>query len=234
VHYQSPTQLAQCPHAIPQSFQLKICTSGWTVLPLPSSSFQGQALKWVFVPFFLPMWLTLFDWNDFANRDQKSLFATFQSHRSISSIRSVNELQCHSVNVRANYASIIFWWHHHAACIVQRAAARPAWVLLTAGGTNGHPLQLGRFIESLWLTIVRSMNFYTLVPKFFADPPTHSATIWWGLPRTGRSRILSVQRVQQKILASASGLWLDHVPLSLFMDYFSCGAHVTISRAPVT
>ena len=40
--------------------------------------------------------------NDFANRDQKSLFATFQSHSSISSIKSVNELQCHSVNVRAN------------------------------------------------------------------------------------------------------------------------------------
>mmetsp|Transcript_42065 Transcript_42065/g.61835 ORF Transcript_42065/g.61835 Transcript_42065/m.61835 type:complete len:250 (-) Transcript_42065:174-923(-) len=46
--------------------------------------------------------------NDFANRDQKSLFATFQSHSSISSIKSVNELQCHSVNVRANCASIIF------------------------------------------------------------------------------------------------------------------------------
>ena len=41
---------------------------------------------------------------DFANLDQKSLFATFQSHSSISSIKSVNELQCHSgsVNVRAN------------------------------------------------------------------------------------------------------------------------------------
>ena len=39
--------------------------------------------------------------NDFANRDQRSLFATFQSHSSISSIKSVNELQCHSVSVRA-------------------------------------------------------------------------------------------------------------------------------------
>ena len=46
---------------------------------------------------------------DFANRNQKSLFATFQSHSSISSIMSVNELQCHSVNVRANCASIIFY-----------------------------------------------------------------------------------------------------------------------------
>jgi len=64
--------------------------------------------------------------NDFANRNQKSLFATFQSHSSISSINSVNELQCHSVNVRANCASIIFLRHLHAACISQRAAARPA------------------------------------------------------------------------------------------------------------
>ena len=47
--------------------------------------------------------------NDFANRDQKSLFATFQSHGSISSIKSVNELQCHSVNVRANSDGMIFY-----------------------------------------------------------------------------------------------------------------------------
>jgi len=30
--------------------------------------------------------------NDFAYRDQKSLFATFQSHSSISSIKTVNEV----------------------------------------------------------------------------------------------------------------------------------------------
>jgi len=47
--------------------------------------------------------------NDFANRDQKSLFASFQSHSSISSIKSVNELQCHSVNMRANCASNLFY-----------------------------------------------------------------------------------------------------------------------------
>jgi len=35
--------------------------------------------------------------------------ATFQSHSSISSIRSINELQCHCANVRANCASIIFF-----------------------------------------------------------------------------------------------------------------------------
>jgi len=41
------------------------------------------------------------------------------------------------------------------ACIGQHAAARPAWVLLTAGGTHGHPLQLGMYMESLHLTIMR-------------------------------------------------------------------------------
>jgi len=46
---------------------------------------------------------------DFANRDQKSLFATFQSHSSMLSIKSVNELQCHNVNVRANCASLNFF-----------------------------------------------------------------------------------------------------------------------------
>ena len=50
-----------------------------------------------------PFWLR----NDFANRDQKSLFATFQSYSSISLMKSVNELQCHCVNVRANCARII-------------------------------------------------------------------------------------------------------------------------------
>jgi len=47
--------------------------------------------------------------NDFANCDRKSLFATFQSHSSISSIKSVNELQCHSVTVHADCASMIFY-----------------------------------------------------------------------------------------------------------------------------
>ena len=46
--------------------------------------------------------------SDFANCDQKSLFAMFQSHSSILSFKSVNELQCHSVNVRLNCASMIF------------------------------------------------------------------------------------------------------------------------------
>jgi len=38
-------------------------------------------------------------------------------------------------------------------------------------------LQLGRYAESLQLTMVRAKHFYMLVPRFSADPPTHSATI---------------------------------------------------------
>ena len=64
--------------------------------------------------------------------------------------------------------------------------------------------------------MVRAMRFYTLVPTFFADPPTHCATIRWGLLRTGRRRFHSVRRVWQKVLALAGGFWLVHVPLSLF------------------
>jgi len=33
------------------------------------------------------------------------------------------------------------------------------------------------YIESLQLTMVCAMSFYTLVPRSFADPPTQSATI---------------------------------------------------------
>ena len=63
---------------------------------------------------------------------------------------------------------------------------------------------------------VRAMRFYTLVPRFSADPLTDSATIRWGLPRTGRRQFLAARRVRQKVLESAGCSWLDRVPLSLF------------------
>ena len=62
--------------------------------------------------------------------------------------------------------------------------------------------------------MVCAMRFYMLVPRFFADPATHSATIQQGLPRTGRRRFFSVRRVRQKFWASVGGFWLDHVPPS--------------------
>jgi len=34
-----------------------------------------------------------------------------------------------------------------------------------AGGTHGHPLPVGRYLESFQLTMVRAMRFYTLVYK---------------------------------------------------------------------
>jgi len=49
--------------------------------------------------------------------------------------------------------------------------------LLETAGTHGHPVQLGKCIESLQLTMVRAMRFYTLLPRSFVDPRTHSATI---------------------------------------------------------
>ena len=54
-----------------------------TALPLPSSSFQGRALKRVFGPFFLPMWLTLFDCATtlpIATRSSNDHFRIFESH----------------------------------------------------------------------------------------------------------------------------------------------------------
>jgi len=48
--------------------------------------------------------------NDFVNSDQKSLFATFQSHSSISSNKTVHELQHHSINVRTNCAGIFCFY----------------------------------------------------------------------------------------------------------------------------
>jgi len=75
--------------------------------------------------------------------------------------------------------------------------------------------------------MVRVLRYYTLVPSFFADPLTHSVTIWWGLPRTRRRRFLTVRRVQQKVLASAGGFWLGHVLLSLFdvLPLLWCSCH---------
>jgi len=73
----------------------------------------------------------------------------------------------------------LFLQDFHAACIrqLERAAARLAGVLLTAGGTHGHPLQSGRCIESLQMTMVRVMRFYSLVPGSSADPLTYFATV---------------------------------------------------------
>jgi len=75
--------------------------------------------------------------------------------------------------------------------------------------------------------MVRTMRLNMLVPRFLVDPPTHSATIQWGLSRSGRHWFLSVRRVWQKVLASAGVFWLGHVPLSLFhvLPLLWCSCH---------
>jgi len=108
--------------------------------------------------------------NDFANRDQKSSFATFQSHSSMSLIKSVNELR---LNVGQCF-SRIFMLLHWSTCCSKACVSTPDSV---TGGTHGHPLWMESCIESLQLTMVCAMHFYPLVPRTSADPPTHSVTI---------------------------------------------------------
>jgi len=86
-----------------------------------------------------------------------------------------------------------------------------AWVLLTAGATNGHPLWLETCIQSVQLTTVRAMCFYTLVPRPSQHPSSHTASIRWGLPRTGSLWFLSVRRNRQKFLASVGFFWFNCV-----------------------
>ena len=121
--------------------------------------------------------------NDFANRDQKSLFAAFQSHSSMSSIKSpsVNELQCHSVNVRANCASTIFFTTsscrmHWSTCCSKACVSTPdgrehLWPPSAVGKVCGE--------FAVDHATVHVKRFYTLVPRFSADPPTpsHSVTM---------------------------------------------------------
>ena len=58
------------------------------------------------------------------------MFATFQSHISISSLQSVNELQCHSSNVLANCARIICFTTsscrmHRSTCCSKACVSTP-------------------------------------------------------------------------------------------------------------
>ena len=110
---------------------------------------QGRAQKRVCSPFVLPLTDTF--WLCY-NFDQESLFATCQSHSSISSIKSVNEMQYHSWMCVLTGPAFFQMTSSCRMHPIQRAAARLAWVLLTAGGTHGHPLWLGRCIESLQLS----------------------------------------------------------------------------------
>jgi len=116
------------------------------------------------------MWLTIFDYATTVPIVTRSLClprfsptAPFrQSSQYISCIATLSMCVLFALAYFAICASRVFPRHRHAACIFQRAAARPAWVLLTAGGSHGHPLQLGRYIKSLQLTMVRAMRSFTI------------------------------------------------------------------------
>jgi len=104
---QGPALSTQCLHARnPSIFSIRILHFQMDRVAVAQLIYPETSTETCLRPFFLPMWLTFFD---FANHDHMSLFATFQSHSSISSIRSVNQLQCHCSNVRANCASIMFF-----------------------------------------------------------------------------------------------------------------------------
>ena len=152
----------------------------------------------------------------------------------ISSIKSVNELQGHSVNVRANCASIIFLQHLHAASIVNVLQQG----LHEYSSPQGAPMA----------TLCSQEGVYR-VTKFAVDHTCHAflyACIQNFL-QTLRAKSLcdhSMRAAENrtatipfcaKSSAKSSGVsrWLlvrSHAVLA----YHSCGAHVPISRAPVT
>jgi len=65
----------------------------------------------------------------------------------------------------------------HASVNVLQQGLREYSALMATLLEDDQMRQMGRCLESLRLTMVRATRFYTLVPKFLADPPTHSATI---------------------------------------------------------
>ena len=168
--------------------------------------------------------------NDFANA--RSLCVPHSS-AAAPFCQSSQQMSCSATLSICVLIALAFFFKHHlnAACTGQRAVASPVWVLLTAGGTLGHPLQLWKYKESLHLTMARAMRFYTIVPRFSADPRTHSTNIRWGLPRTGRRRFISGRRVRQK--SSGVSRWLLIRSHANFSFSWTTSLVVLISPFPV-
>ena len=128
---------ASRPHAVgsvstqdPPIFQFVCCISGWTRVAVAQLIFSGTSTEASVLSIFSAhvtdtCWLC----NDFANRDQKPLFATFQSHSFISSIKLVNELQSHSVNARASCARFFLMTSscrmHRSTCCSKACVSTP-------------------------------------------------------------------------------------------------------------
>ena len=174
-------------------------TSGWTALPLPSPSFQGHLSRDEHWSEFLVLFSCPCDWHfwlcsDFANRDQKSFFASIHFHSSILSIKSVNELQYHSVNLRANCASRIFYdifMPHALVIVLQQGLCEYSW---------GQEALMA--ILCSWEGVQRVCSWPWYMPCIFI--------------RLYPDILQTHQLTRQKVLASACGFWLEHVPLSLF------------------
>jgi len=113
---------------------------------------------------------TLWLCNDFANRDQKSLFAAFQSHSSISSIKSVSWLQCHSVNVCANCASMICFTtssrrRHWSTCCSNACVSTP-----DGRGPSWPPSAVGKVYREFALDHGTCHSFLYACTQIFPRP----------------------------------------------------------------
>jgi len=137
------------------------------------------------------------------------LFATFQSHSSILSIKSVNELQCHSVNVRANCASIIIFTTsscrvHWSTCCSKACVSTPE-----GRGHSWSPSALEKVYREFALDHGTCHAFLYACIQIFCRPSNSLCDYSLRASRTGRRRFLSVQRVRQKVLASAERVAFD-------------------------
>ena len=172
--------------------------------------------------------------NDFANRDYKSLFATFQSHSSISSIKSINELQCHSVNVLANCASIVFlttfsWRMHWSMCCSKACVSTP-----DGRGHSWPPSAVGKVSREFALDHGTCHAFLYACTQIFCRPSNSLCDHSMRAAENYKAPIPFCA----KSWAESCGVsgWLlirSRTCHSRFFTY-SCGAHVTIPRAPVS
>ena len=114
--------------------------------------------------------------------------------------------------------------------ISKRIEARLSWVLLTAGGTHGHSLRLGEFEVDFGTC----HSFLYACTKIFCRP---SNTLCNNSIRAAKNRKASIPFCKCSAERSSVSGWLltrSRATLAFYSDYPSCGAHVIISRAPVT
>ena len=150
--------------------------------------------------------------NNFANRGQKSWSATFQSHSSISSVKSVNELQRHSVNVRANCANII---------VFTTSSCRMHWstycnkACTSSSDCRGHswpPFAVGKVYRDFAVDHGTCHAFLYACTQMFCRPSKSLCD--HSMKAAENWKVLIPFCAKRSV--SAGGIRLDHVPLSLF------------------